>query len=199
MSEKGFSLNGLSRTIEQNTAYMSQYLNGGRPLVLTDTNVLARLSRTLEIPENELRPPLDGLQSKFNAPMITSHATDAFGARDVPVIRASTVGGCVTIDFSDAVPRPENLVGQANVSAVIMPDDALSPTYRANDVLYFSPGMPRVGDGCLVDRKGDLPVVGIFQSASAQAVELIDGTGGTIAILRSDVRAILRERAVLRG
>ena len=199
MQEKDIGFNDLSRKIERNSAYMSQYMNKNKPEILTDIEAIRSISVILGVPESELYPSMDAGQNKFRANIIPHNGRSGFDAADVPVITATTIGGIMTVSFADVVPRPENLVGIQGAVAVILPDDDLAPTYRTNDTLYFSNGIPPVGDGCLIERMDGGYLVGLFSSMSTTLVVITDGSGVELEIPRSEVRAIFRERARLRG
>lgn len=172
----GISLNELSRRIGMNQAYLSQFIDRGSPKKLRE-EVRRKLAVVLQCDENMLRHDDDPVEAGPIESDTPKPLRSRAGLHDVPIWRASSVGGIEIAGRDDPegmAVRLEPLVGMGEAWACRAIDDGLAPAIQLGDTLYFDPiDPPRPGDVvCLADvgPKGTRRRLGILRALDGRHV-----------------------------
>lgn len=158
--EMRYSLRELSRLIERNATYLTQYVGKGSPRELTERD-RQRLAYLLQMPAHALS---DEAAAPLACPPMP--ATDG-----VPVLSAALGSGLARISAEQAVEtvaRPPMLAGVGNAFAIRIAGPSFLPAFQPGDLLFIHPNIPplpgdlvcvtgldggiglgRLGDGCL--------------------------------------------------
>ncbi len=172
--ERGFTIADLSRALNKNDAYMHQYIWRGSPEWLREVD-RAIVCRMLEIPEDQLRPPMPDLppvpvrRASFPVP-----ATVDTPARDVPLFREDDdivlgATGDRTYRIPGLVPGPVFAIWIASEHGRFGPGDVIHLHQRQP---------PRIGDHVIAIANRRIIAIGRLVGVAEDGTRRIQGASG---------------------
>lgn len=152
LKQRGISYQSLSEQIGRNSAYIHQYLEGGKPLRLKE-DTRQRIAEALDVDETLLGgPPHRGRSDR------DSDAALGVGVRAVPEYNALVAaGGGVMIDEEERTgtwPLPSTYLEEMHLSGnalavVPVKGDSMEPTLRSGDRVLVDLGDRNISQGGL--------------------------------------------------